>query len=342
MWVVGRMSGELPSSPLLPRRTLRAPVIQAAVALAACAVAMLLLLTVLVGSPTPGAGRGGQFGEVHPSARAAATPAGFSLVNLTSNNTTVDVSMPFNVSVDVVNQTGVALNASNFTFVWSGLPAYVPGTPGSGCYGTNPDNNSSVLNCTAASSGALHISVTATNYTNSSGPSNSSSSLTITVNPLPALTSFHVSALNSTLGTQIWFNATATGGTAPVTYMYTGLPLGCSGSNSSFSCTPTRAGLYNVTVTAVDAYGYSSATLSAKVTVSTPTTTKSTGIGSTGWAIVIGIVVVGALATMALLLQARREERAGRMGMEQAQEPPTEESGGSPPMGGSPPLGPSS
>lgn len=326
------MSGAPPPSPSVLGRTKRFAPFRSAFALGAIAVVAVFLVGTLWGAPAAVAHRDIGLGGASRSVALPATPANFSLVNLTANNTTVDVSMLFNVSVDVVNLTGSALNASNYTFVWSGLPAYVPGVPGSGCYGVNPGNNSPVLNCTAASAGTLHISVTATNFT--SDQSNTSRTLTITVNPLPALTSFQVSELNSTLGTQIWFNATATGGTPPLTFSYTGLPLGCRGNTTSFSCTPTRAGAYTVTVTAVDAYGFtSSTTLSAKVTVTTATKTSTPGIGTTGWSIVIGIIVVGALATIALLLQARREERAGRMGMEEAREQPPEESGGAPPMG---------
>lgn len=332
------MSGEQ-TSPRVFGRALRPSWRAAAVAAASGAAIAMLLISSLLGSTAP----------VNPRAEPVQAPArpfvvpvssaSWSLVNLTANNTTVDVSMNFNISVDPVNLTGGALNSSNFTYVWSGLPAFVPGNPGSGCYGVNPGNNSSVLNCTAASPGTLHVSVTATNFT---GASNSSTTLAIVVNALPTLTSFHVSATNTTLGTQIWFNATSTGGTAPVTFAYTGLPLGCVGSNASFSCTPTRAGLYNVTVSAVDSYGYSSAVQNVKVTVKTLAKSTSTGIGTTGWAIVVGILVVGAIATMALLLQARREERAGQMGMDQAQSGPSQETGGQPPAGGTPPPGSSS
>jgi hypothetical protein len=337
MWVCAPMSGER-SSPRVLSQTQLLSWRGAAIFLASFAAVTLLLLSGSLGY-TASAPSWVETSHATPHEYALpATPASFSLVNLTANNTTVDVSMAFNISVDVVNLTGGALNASNYTYVWSGLPAFVPGVPGSGCAGVNSGNNSSVLNCTAASPGTLTVSVTATNFT---GASNTSGSLSIVVNALPTLTSFHVSSTNSTFGTQIWFNATASGGTAPISFSYTGLPLGCAGSTASFSCTPTRVGLYNVTVAAVDSYGYSSAVQSAKVTVKSVTKTTSPGIGTTGWAIVIGIVVVGAIATLALLLQARREERAGRMGIEEARTE-SQESGGQPPMGGSPPSQPPS
>jgi hypothetical protein len=336
MWVCAPMSGQRPSPRVFgptPRTSWR----RIGLLFATSAAVGVLLLSVMIGNSSPGAVRAN---APHAGLHELVAPADFELVNLSANNTTVDVSMDFNISVDVVNLAGGALNASNYTFVWTGLPAFVPGNPGSGCYGANPGNNSSVLNCTAAAPGTLTVSVTATNITG--GPSNTSATLSITVNPLPTITAFTVSSTTSTLGTQIWFNASVTGGTGPYTFAYTGLPIPCSGSNASFSCTPTRAGLYLVNVTAVDSYGFTSAAWTANVTVKTAakTSTTSTGIGTTGWGIVIGILVVGLLATLALLLQARREERAGQMGTEEVPAETSSEMGGQPPLGGTPPPGP--
>lgn len=350
MWVHAAMPGEWSTSLRVSPRTLPLAIRSGLLLFGVIALIAVLITGSLVGPAGPFDARAGAL----PGARAPLSPAAsaeFMLVNLSANNTTVDVSMAFNLSVDVVNLTGAAINTtntSNWSFSWSGLPKFVPGIPGSGCFGVSPingsaipGNDSSLLDCWAESSGSLSISVQATNLTASQ--SNTSGTLAITVNPLLSITSFSVSKLNSTLGTQIWFNASSSGGMAPVTFSYSGLPLGCTGATGSFSCTPTRAGVYTVTVKAVDAYGYASATEYANVSVAAPAA-KSPGIGTTGWGIVIGILVVGFLATIALLLQARREERAGRMGTEgQAEEEPPSYMGGSPPSGGSspPPPGPS-
>jgi hypothetical protein len=341
VWVVARMPGERPSFPRMPRSIRPSRLGALAVILGAAGVVTLLLLSVVLGAAPAATGRGDSMSAAMRSPPLA-SPASFSIVNLTANNSTVDVTMAFNISVNAVNVTGGALNASNFTFVWSGLPPFVPGNPGSGCYSSysiNADNNSSVLNCTAAAPGSFTVSVAATNWTTSQ--TNTSSTLLIVVNALPTLSAFHVSQTSLTVGTQIWFNATGAGGTDSI-YSYTGLPIGCSGNTSSFSCSPTRAGIYNVTVEVVDFYGYNSTHLSAKVTVSAAKT-SSPPVSTTGWAVIIGIVVVGALITLALLLQARREERAGRMGSEESPPESTEAPGGSPPTGGTPPPpGPSS
>lgn len=346
------MPGEWLTSPRVLPRSHLVPLRGVLLILGVVAVVAVLVLGSFTGVPGPLSARGAR---AFPGARVPLMPASsadFKLVNFTANNTTVDVSMAFNLSVDVVNLTNGAINStntSNWSFAWTGLPAFVPSVPGSGCVGVSPvngslipNNDSSLLDCSAASATSLSIQVTATNLT--STQSNSSGKLAITVNSLVSLSSFSVSKLNSTLGTQIWFNATSSGGTAPVTFSYSGLPLGCTGSSTSFSCTPTRAGVYTVTVKAVDMYGYTSKIDYANVSVSVPAA-KSPGIGTTGWGIVIGILVVGFLATGALFYQARREERAGRMGMEgQVEQEPPSEMGGTPPMGGPPPppSGPSS
>jgi hypothetical protein len=342
VWVFARMPGERPSFPRSTRPPVHSRFNALGVIFGAAALVILLLLSLALGTASSAAGHGDSWAAATRSSPDPPPAASFSVVNLTANNTTVDVTMAFNISVDVVNLTGGALNASNFTFAWSGLPPFVPGNPGTGCYSSTgaPANNSSVLNCTAAAPGSFSVSVTATNWT-SDQANTSSIPLSIAVNPLPTLSALDVSQTTLTLGTQIWINATGAGGTNS-TFTYTGLPIGCSGNTSSFVCTPTRAGIYNVTVELVDMYGYNSTSLSVKVTVSTATT-SSPPVSTTGWAVIIGIVVVGALITIALLLQARREERAGRMGSEETPPETTEAPGGSPPMGGSPPPpGPSS
>jgi hypothetical protein len=339
VWVFARMPGERPNFPRTARSSGRPALRSLPSILGVSSVLVLLLVSLIFGASSPSARPEEAQAAAAAFSSSPASPASFALVNLTANNTTVDVTMAFNVSVDVVNLTGGALNASNYTFAWSGLPPFVHGDPGSGCsssYSINANNNSSVLNCTAAAPGTFHVSVSATNWTSSQ--TNTSSTLLIVVNALPSLSSFHISKTNITLGTMIWLNATGSGGTDSY-YAYSGLPIGCAGNSSSFSCTPSRTGIYNVTVEVLDAYGYNSTSISVKVTVSS---TKSTTppVSATGWAVILGIVVVGALITIALLLQARKEDRAGQMGREETPPEPSQETDESPPSGGGAPTPP--
>ncbi|MCI4353688.1 MAG: hypothetical protein L3K14_09985 [Thermoplasmata archaeon] len=243
---------------------------------------------------------------------------------VSANNTTVDVTVAFNLSVTA---TGGTNNASNYTYTWKGLPT--------GCVNDGLDPTS----CTPTTAGSYSVTVTVNDT--SANVHATSSPLVITVNPPPVVSVFAVSKTPAAVNSTIWFNATGASGTGPYTYRYTGLPIGCTGNTSSFSCVPSRAGVYNVTVSAIDLFGLASPLKNVTVTV-TPAvkTTASSGIGTTGWAIVIGILVVGGLVTVALLFQARREERAGRMGREETPEGASGGSGGTPPTGGAMPPGP--
>jgi hypothetical protein len=247
--------------------------------------------------------------------------------SVVANATTVDVTMGFNVTV---NASGGSGNPANYNYTWHGLPAACP------------DSYSAVQNCTPTVAGRLSITVTVNDTLTLQ--SNTSGAVNITVNSLPTLTKFNVSKTNITQGTEIWFNATGSGGTAPLSFVYAGLPRGCTGNTSSFSCAPTLAGTYNVTVVAMDSLGMTSNKLNVQVTVqgNKSTTTVTPGIGNSGWAIVGGILVIGALATVALLWQARREDRAGQTATVVATQVPPDQPGGSPPSGPMPPAGPSS
>jgi hypothetical protein len=228
-----------------------------------------------------------------------------------------------------------------FNISWQNLPP--------GCAGPTYNNSSkgaSVVNCTATTVGTYGVDVV---VTDSAGGTKTSGLLNITVNQNLNLTAFSPSTLNLTLGNEIWFNATATGGTPALTYLYGGLPPGCSNSTASFHCIPTRVGLYSVTATAIDSIGFRSVTLSHILNVSntsqvvTPTKRTSSGLTATGWAIVAGIFIVGAIIVIAMLLLARREERSSQLVMTSTPtaEPPTGSGGAPPPEGPQPPSGPS-
>jgi YVTN family beta-propeller protein len=79
----------------------------------------------------------------------------------------------------------------------------------------------------------VNIVVSAVSCTPSSNPP-AISSVTIDPNPL-------------TLGDTTYINVSATGGTGPLTYTYTGLPTGCTTANVSYlACTPTVSGAFSI------------------------------------------------------------------------------------------------
>ena len=212
---------------------------------------------------------------------ATAAPPPLTLTGPVANNTTVDIGMAFNLTVNVTGGSG---NGSNYNYTWMGLPT--------GC----ANNWSYSLNCTPTRAGTFSVTVFVRDTAD--GVNATSTALPITVNALPTSSAFTVSShlvapsdhVNVTVNSTIWFNATATGGTAPLTYVYVGLPLGCSNTNASlglasFFCSPNRVGVYNVTMHAVDAYGYTTAVKNVTVTVT------AAPISSASWPIISPISV---------------------------------------------------
>lgn len=147
--------------------------------------------------------------------------------------------------------TTVTGGVTPYTFVYSGLP--------SGC----TTANSSSLKCTPTASGNFTVGVTV------SDPAGKSTSSTLKLDVVgPTITSFTVSPTSVTVGTQATFTAVVTGGATPYTYVYAGLPSGCSTGNvSSLPCTPSSQGTYNVTVRVTDSLGSSVLSTPATLTV---------------------------------------------------------------------------
>ncbi len=76
--------------------------------------------------------------------------------------------------------------------------------------------------------------------------------------PLPVITSFTIIPSPVSVNTKVNVSLVVSGGLYPLSFSYTGLPPGCASVNSSsFTCTPTLAGTYNVTATVKDAQGRS-------------------------------------------------------------------------------------
>ncbi len=86
----------------------------------------------------------------------------------------------------------------------------------------------------------------------------------------PTISTFTASPPSITLGASATLTVSASGGTAPITYQYSGLPPGCSAANlSSLTCTPTAAGVFLITVNVTDHNGLS-ASATTTLTVSAP------------------------------------------------------------------------
>lgn len=127
----------------------------------------------------------------------------------------------------------------------------------------------------------------------------------------PEVLSFSAVPLYPFVGELTYLNASAIGGVGPIAFTYTGLPPGCVSANtSSLRCTPSHAGVYDVTVFANDSAGDSgNATLELTVLTASsshPIASATPALSLFDIAAVIVIAGVAAGAAWFVLRQRRR------------------------------------
>lgn len=252
----------------------------------------------------------------------AAAPAALSVPALTTNTSVLDLGMALNASVNVSGITGGSGNATNLSFAWSGLPT--------NCTTQNASN----YTCYPTATGTFHIAVNVTDF--SDGQSGVAAAVAIVVNTDPIVTSIVASTTNLTVNQTVTFTVTASGGSPPLVYVYSGLPANCTGTSASVTCTPTTAQTYNVSVAVTDAANFTSNSAFVVVRVApTGTHSTSTGLTTGQWAVILGILVIGFLLAGLLWMRARREDRMTRASPRAA--PPSPPAPPPPGDGGSPP-----
>ena len=196
-------------------------------------------------------------------------------------------------ALDLGGSTQISLLTSGgsggLVYQWFGLP--------SGCAG---GSTLSQISCRPRGEGNYTLSVTITDAAGAS----------VTVGPAvlrvaEGLGTPHValSAPSTPVGTLVIFTANQTGGLAPYTYEWAGLPSGCIATDSpSIGCVPSLPGNYTVNVTVIDATGaressgpVSLAVFKARTTA--PATSVTAAPGTIQW-VALGLAV-GALALAA-------------------------------------------
>lgn len=281
-------------------------------ALPVLALALLPSIAAALGAPGP-----------TPSARVS---AGAMTVPAPVTNTSVlDLGMPLNLSVNVSAIVGGTNNSSNWRYEWLGLPL--------GCPGANAANYS----CRPSAAGALSVRVevkdTVADVNGTSPP------LAVQINPAISVTAFTASPTSVPVGGTIDFRVNASGGTPPLVYNYRGLPAGCAGNASTIACVVSAPHVYNSTVYVTDAVNASSSVWSLSVTVVANRSSAAAHPTAEQWGIIGAILIVGTLLVAALLVAARRTERAA-YGRAPRPGPPAGGSSTGGPSGGSAP-GPS-
>ena len=177
------------------------------------------------------------------------------------NHPTVTRGAPIQFTVSASGGTGT------YTYHYTGLPP--------GCTTQNVYN----LTCTPSSGASGPYSITA-RVTDQAGFA-VNSTLTLTVNPVPsfATVTARPTVLDVGQTLSVWANLSSGTGTGPFSYVWTGLPAGCSSSTgSSISCSPTGVGSTFVQVTATDSFGFAAAG-NVSVTVNADPAISSAAVG---------------------------------------------------------------
>ncbi|MCI4324001.1 MAG: hypothetical protein L3K03_08340 [Thermoplasmata archaeon] len=153
---------------------------------------------------------------------------------LAISQSTIDLGQPLAFWFNATGGTGL------FQFQYSGLPT--------GC------SLGSVASggCTPTGTGSFQVIGTATDAAGKTVSAN----VVVAVNPVPLITAGTAAPSTIDVGQTTWINVTSSGGTAPLTYIYTDLPTGCTTSNvASLTCLPTGTGPFKVLATISDRFG---------------------------------------------------------------------------------------
>ena len=131
-----------------------------------------------------------------------------------------------------------------YSYAYSGLPT--------GC----TSSNASLLSCTPQTSGTFPVSLVVTDSVGKHAYANISLVVSAPGSSPLSLAAYTVTPSTISVGTTATFTVGASGGYTPYAYSYLGLPGGCTSADlSSLSCTPTTAGVFQVTATVTDAKG---------------------------------------------------------------------------------------
>jgi hypothetical protein len=150
-----------------------------------------------------------------------------------------------------------------YVYSYSGLPK--------GCSSANV----SVLLCTPQANGTFSVGVKVTDIKGSIATGSASLSVSPVVESAPRISSFDASPNPINFGQSTNFTVSVSGGAAPYTYVYTGLPAGCPTADSgTLPCTPSTTGSFNVSVKVTD--------LDSKTASSTTLLKVNTNSGGSG------------------------------------------------------------
>jgi hypothetical protein len=183
-----------------------------------------------------------------------------------------------------------------YTYSYSGLPP--------GCVSVN----STSVGCLPTQAGSYVATVQVRDGDNATA--NSSVSLKV-------LFDFIVTAPTTVqLGQQVQLVIKAEGGYGTLTYSYIGLPPGCSSEDTpALNCTPTVAGLYNITISVHDQVGnHASHSVLLTVSPASPSPAGVLGLTTMEWVVVITCIVAAVAIILATMVARNRMTRTDALG----------------------------
>ncbi len=214
-----------------------------------------------------------------------------SITAFTISPTSVHVGTPVTLSVTAAG------GVPPYSYLYSGLP------PGCGT------KSLATLSCTPIAAGSYTVTVELTDATSHTA-SKSATFVVVSGSSTPLVLDSFVASQNPVFeGASTDLVATISGGVAPFVYSYTGLPAGCTSSNTaSLPCSPQANGSFPITVVVKDSSGQSVSGI-VTLTVDRPAAGNNSPSGSgvlEGWILIGGIIAVAGLLTVAIIVRRRR------------------------------------
>jgi DNA-binding beta-propeller fold protein YncE len=252
-------------------------------------------------------------------------PDGCLSANLSTFNCVPSASGTFSVGVSVTDGLGDSVAASTTVVIHADPNVTLSATPGvvvdlsrsirlttvvtngtppynysyAGFFAGCPASNASQLECTPTGVGSANVTVTVRDGLGFTA----GALLRLAVTSDPTITGIRVTPSTSRVDQAIVITPTLSGGAPPYEWVYLGLPAGCISQDSmTLSCTPTGAGSYNVSVSLVDADGW---TANASTTIEIQSAPSASTLPSSSILLIVGVGVAAAAAGVVYWLRVR-------------------------------------
>lgn len=225
------------------------------------------------------------------------------VVSITPAVARADVGQSLNLTASTTEGAGGAV------YSWNGAP--------SGCTALNTTE----ARCRFLAAGGFNLTVEVTDR--NGGTSEPGPSAQLQISPDPRISAPVLSAPSVRVGAAENISVAVSGGVRPFLYDWSGLPSGCVGWSSPFTCTVGSPGTYRIAVVVTDANDFSVTSNASTLVVSANPSNHTSGgappprflgLAETSWIeLSLGILVAG-LVTGGVLRQRRRSRQRRQEG----------------------------